>query len=79
MESFDILPKPVYVWNRDNMKSVTTIRDEILWGTSTIRHYADTKQLYLQEKGKDPKIDKYLLERVNMCKKEMEEGNDRQW
>ena len=79
METFDILPKPVYVWNRDNMKSVTTIRDEIIWGTSTIRHYADTKQLYLQEKGKDPKIDKYLLERVNMCKKEMDEGKDRQW
>ena len=79
METFDILAKPVYVWNRDNTKSVTTIRDEIIWGTSTIRHYADTKQLYLQEKGKDTKIDKYLLERVNMCKKEMDEGKDRQW
>ena len=53
MNSFKNLPKPIYVWNRENHKSVTTIRDKIIWGTSTIRHYADTLQLYLSEKGRE--------------------------
>ena len=30
------------------------------------------QQLYLQQKGKDEKIDVYLKERVNKCKREME-------
>lgn len=79
MDSFELLKQPVYVWNQDNHKSVTTIRDEILWGTSTIRHYADTKQLYLQEKGKDPKIDSILKERLMLCENELEKGGDKQW
>ena len=58
MNNFALLKTPVYVWNQTNLKSVTTIRDEAVWGTSTIRHYADLKQLYLLEKGKDKKIDK---------------------
>ena len=79
MDSFKLLKEPIYVWNKENMKSVTTIREKVIWGTSTIRHYADTLQLYLSEKGKDSKIDKILENRVNMTKKEMEEGKDRQW
>ena len=79
MNSFELLKKPIYVWNRENSGSVTTIRDKIVWGTSTIRHYADTLQLYLSEKGKDVKIDKILKERVEKTKKEMLEGRDRQW
>lgn len=79
MNKFSILKDLIYVWNRENTKSVTTIRDEILWGTSTIRHYADTKQLYLSEKGKDSKIDKYLLQRLNQCENELKIGGDRQW
>ena len=79
MNSFELIKEPIYVWNRDNMKSVTTIRDEINWGTSTIRHYADTMQLYLSEKGKDKKIDEILKKRVDMMKKELDEGSDRQW
>lgn len=79
MESFDILKRLVYVWNRTNYKSVTTLRDEIVWGTSTIRHYADTKQLALSIKGKDPKIDIYMQERLMMTKREIEIGDDRQW
>ena len=79
MKSFDVLSKPVYVWNQSNMKSVTTIREKVFWGTSTIRHYADTLQLYLSVKGKDPKIDKYLEERVKNTKQEMEKGGDQQW
>lgn len=79
MRNFECMKESVYVWNRDNYKSVTTIRDEVLWGTSTIRHYADTLQLYLTEKGKDKKIDEMLKKRVEMTKAEMEGGRDRQW
>ena len=79
MNSFKLLQEPVYVWNQSNHKSVTTIRDKEIWGTSTIRHYADTLQLYLTEKGKDPIIDRYLKERVDKTKLEMEQGGDKQW
>ena len=79
MNTFALLKEPVYVWNRSNSKSVTTIRDEIIWGTSTIRHYADTKQLALSVKGQDAQIDRFLTERLRMCKQEIEEGKDRQW
>ena len=79
MKSFENLSEPVYVWNQTNTKSVTTIREKVVWGTSTIRHYADTLQLALSVKGKDEKIDKILDEAVKDCKTEMEEGNDRQW
>ena len=79
MNNYRLLKTPVYVWNRDNHKSVTTIRDEILWGTSTIRHYADTLELYLSEKGKDEKLDSILEEALNKTKKEMESGGDKQW
>lgn len=80
MKSFMLLKKPVYVWNKENQKSVTTIRTvNPLWETSTIRHYADTMELYLKEKGKDEKIDKFLKTRLEMCKKEILDGKDRQW
>ena len=79
MDSFELLKEPLYVWNQQNIKSVTTIRDEVNWGTSTIRHYADTLQLALSVKGKDPKIDRIMQERIRLTKKEIEEGNDRQW
>lgn len=80
MKSFMLLKKPVYVWNKENQKSVTTIRIvNPIWETSTIRHYADTMELYLKEKGKDEKIDKFLKTRLDMCKKEILDGKDRQW
>ena len=80
MNSFQLLKKPIYVWNKDNYKSVTTIRTiNPLWETSTIRHWADTLQLYLELKGKDEKIDKFLESRLEMVKKEVLEGGDRQW
>lgn len=80
MNFFKILNQPVYVWNQNNNKSVTTIRTKnILWETSTIRHYADTKQLYLEQKGKDPKIDKFLEERLERVRQEVLNGGDRQW
>ena len=79
MNSFGCLSEPVYVWNQRNMKSVTTIRDEAVWGTSTIRHYADTLQLYLTYKGKDPKMDKIMKNRVEKTKNEVLNGGDMQW
>lgn len=79
MNSFEILKKPIYVWNRENNKSVTTKRDNIMWQTSTIRHLADVKQLYLEEKGKDPRIDAYLNERLRMCELEVQIGGNAQW
>ena len=80
MKDFMTLKKPVYVWNQTNMKSVTTVRKRNpLWETSTIRHYADTIELYLRVKGKDKRIDHILEERIKMTKKEIEDGNDRQW
>lgn len=79
MRNFALLKEPIYVWNKENYKSITTIRDDAIWGTSTIRHYADLKQLYLTEKGKDKKIDKILENALEMCKKEILNGGDRQW
>ena len=79
MNSFDCLKEPIYVWNRQNSKSVTTARQNIMWKTSTIRHYADTMQLYELVKGKDPKIDTYLNERLRLTKNEMDMGGDAQW
>jgi hypothetical protein len=79
MGTFSLLKEPLYVWNRENTKSVTTIREKIIWGTSTIRHYADTLQLALSVKGKDDKIDNILNERVRLTKQEMESGGDKQW
>jgi hypothetical protein len=69
----------IYVWNQDNHKSITKIREKVFWGTSTIRHYADTIQLALSVKGKDYKIDQILYERIQKCKKEIQEGGDRQF
>lgn len=78
MKNFALLKKPVYVWNRENPISVTTTRNN-LWKTSTIRHYADTLELYLNVKGKDKELDKILEEAVEKTKKEVEKGDDQQW
>lgn len=79
MNSFEVLKKPIYVWNRENNKSVTTKRNDIMWQTSTIRHLADTKQLYLEERGKDYMVDSYLEERLRMCNIEVQTGGNAQW
>ena len=73
MNNFELLQKPVYVWNKSNSKSVTTLRTKnILWETSTIRQYADILQLQLEQKGKDAKIDKILQEGTAKAKREAE-------
>lgn len=80
MRTFDVLKEPVYIWNKNNSKSVTTVRSKnILWKTSTIRHYADTLEIYLTYKDLDTRTDQILLERLDQCKKEIEEGGDRQF
>lgn len=79
MNNFALLKEPIYVWNQMNAKSVTTIREKVVWGTSTIRHYADTMQLALSVKGKDPKIDKILDDALRMTKNEMDKNGDKQW
>lgn len=80
MNSFQLLKKPIYVWNKTNQKSVTTVRTKNpLWETSTIRHYADTLELYLTIKGNDPKIDKFLESRIELTKQEVLDGGDKQW
>jgi len=80
MDSFELLQRPIYVWNRMNTKSVTTERSKnILWKTSTIRHYADTLELQLREEGKDSKIDAILKEAVIQTRNEMNMGGDNQW
>ena len=78
MIDFKCLEDLIYVWNQDNYKSVTTKRDSIEWKTSTIRHYADTIQLYLSVKGKDYKIDRLLEERINKCREEIRNNGDKQ-
>ncbi|MBO7527326.1 MAG: glycosyltransferase family 2 protein, partial [Clostridia bacterium] len=79
MKDFALLQEPIYVWNQMNSKSITTIREKVVWGTSTIRHYADTLQLALSIKGQDAKIDRLMEERVRKTKFEMEQNGDRQW
>ena len=79
MNNFELLSEPIYVWNRQNSKSVTTARENIMWKTSTIRHYADTMQLYMSVQGKDTKIDRYLSERLRLTKNEIDMGGDAQW
>ena len=79
MNSFELLKEPIYVWNQSNSKSVTTIREKVIWGTSTIRHYADTLQLALSIKGQDLKIDRLMEERIRKTKMEVDNNGDRQW
>lgn len=78
MNDFKCLEDLIYVWNQDNYKSVTHIRDKIEWKTSTIRHYADIIELALSVKGKDYKIDKLLEECINKCREEIRNNGDRQ-
>ena len=79
MQNFLCLKQPYYVWNHDNTKSVTTIRDKVKWGSDTIRHWADTQELYLSVKGQDPNIDAFLEKRLAQVKQEVLNGGDKQY
>lgn len=78
MKSFEILKKSVYVWNRENQKSTTKVRNKATWGTSAIRNYADVLQLYLSVKGRDRKIDEILEGRIESNKNQVINGGDAQ-
>lgn len=77
METFKCLQEVVYIWNKNNEKSVTTIRND-KWKVDTLRNYADAIELYDKVKGQDIRIDEILMTRIYNCKKELEEGNDSQ-
>ena len=77
MKSYRMLKEVVYVWNRNNVKSVTTERN-VKWKASTIRNWADSYEMYELYKGKDIELDKILLNRYNECKLEVETGGDSQ-
>lgn len=77
MDSYRCLDEICYVWNKNNTKSVTTIRDG-KWKADTIRNYADSVELYEREKGKDHNIDQILLARVENCWKEINNKGDSQ-
>ena len=79
MNDFKCLQEPIYVWNQGNSKSVTTIREKTYWGTSTIRHYADTIQLALSIQGQDSKFDELMQKKIKKCKEEIENGGDGQY
>ena len=79
MKNFELYKKPIYVWNKQNYKSVTTVREKIFWGTSTIRHYADTKQLALSVKGIDDRIDEIMNKRLCLCEEEIAKNGDKQY
>lgn len=79
MNTFKNMILPTYVWNRDNLNSLTHTTNSIKWKTSVIRQYADTLELYLNEKGKDHEMDIYLKKKVDRTKRAIDEGDDRQW
>lgn len=77
MKSFKCLPEIVYIWNKNNAKSVSTERNA-KWKTDTIRNYADALEIYELYKGKDAKMDSILMGRVVNCKNELEINGDSQ-
>lgn len=78
MKSFRNLSEILYIWNRNNTKSVSTKRSTVEWKVSTIRNYADALELYGKQKGKDAQMDIILANRVEECRKEIEDGGDHQ-
>lgn len=77
MESYRCLSEVVYIWNRNNTKSVTTERN-IKWKADTIRNWADSVEMFETYKGKDIRIDDILLARIENCKKEVMNNEDSQ-
>lgn len=77
MKSFKCLDEMIYIWNKNNTKSVTTERNA-KWKSDTIRNYADAVEMYELYKGKDVRTDKILMNRVVNCKNEIETNGDSQ-
>ena len=77
MKSFKCLDEMIYIWNKNNTKSVTTERNA-KWKADTIRNYADAVEMYELYKGKDVRMDKILMNRVVNCKNEIDTKKDGQ-
>ena len=77
MKSFRCISDIVYIWNRNNVKSVTTERN-IKWKADTIRNWADAVEMYETYKGKDAKLDQLLMARIENCKMEIDIKGDEQ-
>ena len=77
MNSWSSLKEVVYVYNRNNETSVTTIRDN-KWKIDTIRNWADSIEVYEKFKGKDIKLDQILSNRILECEMEVKNGRDSQ-
>lgn len=77
MKSFKCTNEMIYIWNKNNTKSVTTERNA-KWKSDTIRNYADAVEMYELYKGKDVKMDKILMNRIVNCKNEIETKKDGQ-
>lgn len=77
MKSFKCTNEMIYIWNKNNTKSVTTERNA-KWKSDTIRNYADAVEMYELYKGKDIKMDKILMNRVVNCKNEIDTKKDGQ-
>lgn len=77
MKSYRCIPDIVYIWNKNNTKSVTTERN-IKWKSSTIRNWADAIEIYETYKGQDSKLDQLLLARIENCKMEIDSKGDEQ-
>lgn len=79
MKSFKCTNEMIYIWNKNNTKSVTTERNA-KWKSDTIRNYADAVEMYELYKGKDVRMDKILMNRVVNCKNEIDTKKDgQQW
>lgn len=77
MESYRCIDSLVYTWNRNNVKSVTTVRNT-KWKSDTIRNWADAIEMYETYKGHDAKLDQILMARIENCKMEIDIKGDEQ-
>lgn len=77
MKSFIVYGKVSHIWNRDNIKSICTIRDKVKWGTSVYRNYADCKQFLLEiEDDKDERAIDVLKSRLIAIDKDIKNNKD---
>ena len=77
MKSFKCTNEMIYIWNKNNTKSVTTERNA-KWKSDTIRNYADAIEIYELYKGQDVRMDTILMNRVVNCKNEIDTKKDGQ-
>ena len=77
MNTWKVLNEVVYVYNRKNETSVTTIRGN-KWKIDTIRNWADALEVYDTYKGISFKMDELLFNRVAETEMEVKRNGDSQ-